>query len=56
MTSRLPSYEEWRASEEDALREAREAGEAVTHPLEGKPYAAWRTQYRALEALHRSFG
>ncbi|THF69323.1 hypothetical protein E7T06_12605 [Deinococcus sp. Arct2-2] len=55
MLSPMPTYEEWRASEENSLREAREAGEAVTHMLEGQPDHKWRRHYDGCVTLYRAF-
>ncbi|AKH16755.1 hypothetical protein [Deinococcus soli (ex Cha et al. 2016)] len=55
MTSQLPTYAEWRAQQDASLREAREAGEAVCHPLEGQPDEAWQRHYEGFVALMRAF-
>lgn len=55
MTSQLPTYTEWRAQQEASLREAREAGEAVCHTLEGQPDEAWQRHYEGFVALMRAF-
>ncbi|MDP9764611.1 hypothetical protein [Deinococcus enclensis] len=55
MPTPLPTYTEWRASVETNLREAREAGEGVCHPLEGQPDEDWRRYYDGFVTLMRTY-